>query len=195
MGLGHQVPAISKGGSKTHIRHDGQGFPHPRGVTLEATQMTEIDSGRGQDFGLRRKVGGRKAERPSAVLTLDHFPSSAKGPAEKQCGLLDVAHCQQFANSRRIDVTSFDLHLGHHRHGETEMRSALGEHAHRSFPITPEMEVVTHIDLDRTNAFMDVMTDEMLWAQLREFAIEGLGDHSVEPQPIQCLDLLFERIE
>lgn len=75
------------------------------------------------------------------------------------------------------------------------MRSTLGEQPHRSFPIPSKMEVVTYINLDRANAFMDVVTDEMLWADLREFEIEGLSDHHVEPQAFQRLDLLFERIE
>lgn len=57
------------------------------------------------------------------------------------------------------------------------------------------MKVVPHVDLERSDAFMDVMTDETIWADLRELAIEGLGNHEVESEGFQRLDFLFEGIE
>jgi hypothetical protein len=75
------------------------------------------------------------------------------------------------------------------------MRSTLGEHPHRAFPVMSEMEVVPNIDLNRVNAFMDVMTNELIRADLRKFEIEGFGDDGIEAQIFQRLDLLIERIE
>jgi hypothetical protein len=57
------------------------------------------------------------------------------------------------------------------------------------------MKVVADVDLDRANTFVNVMTDESLGTDLREFAIKGLSDHRVESEVFQRLDLLFERIE
>ena len=75
------------------------------------------------------------------------------------------------------------------------MRPTFREHTHRAFPIVSKMKVVADVDLDRTNTFMNVMTDESLGTDLRKFPIEGLGDHRIESEVVQRLDLLFEGIE
>jgi hypothetical protein len=195
VGLGDQLSTIPEGGPEAHIGHDRQELLRPFHTRFETPKMTEIDPGRRQDLGLGSEIGGGKTERPSASITLNHLSSSTKGPPEKQRRLLHIALSQQFPDSRRIHIATLDLDLGHHRHRETEMGPALGEHAHRALSIATEMEVVTDIDLDGPNALMDVMSDESLRTDLREFAVEGLGDHNIESELFKRLDLLFERIE
>lgn len=157
--------------------------------------MAVVDARCGEDFRFRRKIGRRKSNRPATTIPFDHSPAGAEGPAEEYPGLLDIAHAQQFPNSCRVDVSPFDLHLGYDRDRETQMRTPFREQTHGSFAVTSEMEVVADVDLDRTNALMNVVAHESCGIDLREFPIEGLGDHDIESQTLQRFDLLLEGVE
>jgi hypothetical protein len=91
MGLGYQIPAISKGRPKPNIRYDGQRFAGPLRVASETAQMAKIDTRCGKNLGLRCQVGRRKTERPTPPFALDHLTSSTEGPPEKQRSLFDVS--------------------------------------------------------------------------------------------------------
>jgi len=75
------------------------------------------------------------------------------------------------------------------------MGTALGQHPHRAFSIPAEMKVVANVDLERANALMNVVSDESFRTDLSKLAVKGLGDHGVESEISQRLDLLSECIE
>jgi hypothetical protein len=179
MGLGDQIASIAKRRAIAHVRHDGQAAIVPARRVPERPKVAEIDARRGQDLGFRCEVRGRKSDGAAAPIPFDDPSPGAEWPAEQQPSLLDVAVGQEFANPGRVDISALDLNLGHDRDGETEVGTTLGQHAHRALPIASKMKVITDIDLEWPHAFMNMMANEMLWADPRERTVEGFSDHRI----------------
>jgi lipopolysaccharide export system permease protein len=193
--LRNEIPPVAEGRTEADVGHDRKALPGPGRPVPNASQVPEIDTGRRQDFRFRSQICCRESDCATAPIALDHLASCTEGSPEKQRRLLDVTVGEEFPNPGRVHVSTLHLHFRDNRDREAEMRAALGEHPHRAFPVPPEMKVVADVDLDRTNPLVDMMSDESLGTDLGERAIEGLGDHGVDPESLEGFDLLFEGVE
>jgi lipopolysaccharide export LptBFGC system permease protein LptF len=195
MGLGDQVAPISKRRAIADIRDDRQAPIVGPALFSEPSQVTEIDAWSRENLRFWREVRCRKPDGATSPIPLDDPSPCTEGPPEQHPGLLDLAVCQEFADSCRIHVPTLDLNLGHDRDGESQMGPALGQHAHRALSITSKMKVISDVDFEWPHTFVNMMSNEMLWADPRERMIEGFSDHGIQTQAVEGLHFLLERIE
>jgi len=195
MGLGNKVSAISKSRAIADIRDHRQEFPLPFAPPAHASQAAEIDAGCGENLGLRSQVRGRKTDRSAATVAFGDLATRDKRPTEQGCRFFDLPLPEQLADPSRIQISTLNGNFRYDGHGKAEMRSSLGQHAHRALPILSKMKVVADVDLNRPDGLVQIVLNEMLRRVLGEFQIERLRHDRIEPERFEGLHLLLEGFE
>src|SRR5262249_27103034 len=144
---------------------------------------------------LRLEVRGGQARRAPARVPPRDPPAHAVGASEHRVRLLEARRAEQVPDPRGVHGAPVHPHLGDDRHREAEPRAELGQETHRPFAVSAEMEVVADVDLERADARVDHLADEVLGRGAREVEREALDHDDVDPRLLEQLEPLLQRGE
>ncbi|MCY1532634.1 hypothetical protein D9M68_679170 [compost metagenome] len=158
-------------------------------VQLHAHQVHAVER---YAAALELHIRGRGAQLAAELLAVQHSPGNAEGAAQQALGEGEVARGQGLAHPRAADPLAIQLHGSRGFDAEALGLAGLQEEGEIAGTIATEAEIVTDLQVRRSQPFNQHRVDELRGAELAQAAVERQAEHLVHALARQQLELVAQ---